>query len=65
MYNMKEKEVRNVSETYRHRVVTSFWRDSVYTGILAGKLRYWPFCYKRPLSFQAGFVRPKNSEKLF
>jgi hypothetical protein len=60
---MKEKEVRNVSETFRNVVVTGFLRDSVYTGILACKLRDWLFCYKRPLSFQAGFVRPKKRVK--
>jgi hypothetical protein len=37
-----KKEVINVSETYRNIVVTSFWRDSVYSGILAGNLRDRP-----------------------
>jgi hypothetical protein len=38
---MKEKEADNVSETYRNTVVTSFWRDSVYSGILAGNIMFW------------------------
>jgi hypothetical protein len=46
---------------YRNIVITTFWRDSVYSGILFGNLRDGLLRQKTLFSFQAGFVRSKKT----
>jgi len=58
---MKEKEVSNVSETYRNIVITSFWRVSVYSEILAGNIMVCLLCYNLLHSFQVEFVTRKKT----